>query len=83
MLPPLPELNKLPTVVLPVVFNVPATLTPVPVTINMFALPALDILTLPFAAGIFTLLFPLLILLVEPLETVDQVNVPDPSVDKY
>ena len=40
------------------VFNVPATLTPVPVTTNTLALPTADILTLPFAAGILTLLLP-------------------------
>ena len=40
------------------VFNVPATLTPVPVTTNMFALPTADMLTFPFAAGMFTLLLP-------------------------
>ena len=83
ILPPEPVLNRLPTVVLPVVFNVPAILTPVPVTTTIFALPALLIFTLPLALGIFTLLFPLLILLVDPDATVDQVNVPEPSVCKY
>ena len=71
MLPPLPLLNRLPTVVLPVVFNVPATLTPVPVTINMFALPATLVVTLPFAT-IDTLLFPFTIEL--PALTVIPVN---------
>jgi hypothetical protein len=58
MLPPLPLVTKLPKLALPVAFNVPAILTPVPVTINILALPTALILTLPFAAGIFTLLLP-------------------------
>ena len=83
MLPPEPDVTKLPKLALPVAFNVPAIFTPVPVTINMFALPTALILTLPLALGIFTLLLPLLILLVDPDDTVDQVNVPEPSVDRY
>ena len=51
---------KLPVVaILPEpVFNVPATLTPVPVTTTTLATPTADMLTLPLAAGILTLLFP-------------------------
>ena len=56
-LPPLPDVTILPTVALPVTFSVPATLTPVPVTINMFALPALLSVILPFATT-DTLLLP-------------------------
>ena len=82
-LPPEPDVTILPTVALPVTFNVPATLTPVPVTTSMFALPTALMFTLPLAAGIFTLLFPLLMLLVDPLLTVDHERLPDPSVDKY
>ena len=63
ILPPVPlPAIILPAVKLPVVLNVPATLTPVPVTINMFALPTALMFTLPLADGIFTLLLPLLIL---------------------
>ena len=46
-------------VIVPVAFIVPATLTPVPVTTNILALPTALILTLPFAIGILTLLLPL------------------------
>ena len=50
---------KLPTLALPVpVLKVPATLTPVPVTTRIFALPTAEILTLPFAAGILTFELP-------------------------
>ena len=56
--PPVPDVTILAAVKLPVAFNVPATLTPVPVTINILALPAALILTLPFAAGILTFEFP-------------------------
>ena len=53
----------LPTFALPVpVLNVPATFTPVPVTTSMLALPTALMLTLPFAAGILTLLLPFEIL---------------------
>jgi hypothetical protein len=48
----------LPTLALPVAFSVPATLTPVPVITAIFALPALLILTLPFADGILTFELP-------------------------
>ena len=57
--PPEPDVTIFPTVKLPVAFNVPATLTPVPVTIHILALPTALILTLPFALGILTLLLPL------------------------
>ena len=40
------------------VFNVPATLTPVPVTVTMLELPATLTVTLPLADGIFKLLLP-------------------------
>ena len=79
ILPPLPLLNRLPTVVLPVAFNVPATLTPVPVT-TIVVLPTAVRLILPFAVGIFTLLLPLLILLVDPELTATQLRLPAPSV---
>ena len=55
--PPAPEVTKLPTVTLPVAFSVPATLTPVPVTTKMLALPATLVDTLPFAET-STLLLP-------------------------
>ena len=82
ILPPLPVVARLATVVFPDTFNVPDTFTPVPVTTNMLALPTALMLTLPLAAGIFTLLLPLLIL-ADPVATVAQLNVPDPSVCKY
>ena len=80
--PPLPDVTKLPTVVLPLTFSVPATLTPVPVT-TIVVLPTAVRLILPLLVGIFTLLLPLLILLVDPELTVDQVSVPVPSVCRY
>ena len=48
-------------VIVPVAFIVPVTLTPVPVTTNILALPTALILTFPSALGIFTLLLPLVI----------------------
>jgi hypothetical protein len=71
MLPPEPDVTKLPKLALPVAFNVPAILTPVPVTINMFAFPALLIVTLLFAET-RTLLLPFTIEL--PALTVIPVN---------
>jgi len=56
MLPP----DAAPTIIFPVVFNVPDTFTPVPVTTTTLALPTALIFTFPLAAGMFTLLFPLL-----------------------
>ena len=53
-----PPVPKLPTLALPVAFNVPATLTPVPVIVNIFAFPATLVVILPLAITI-TLLFPL------------------------
>ena len=82
ILPPEPDVTKLPKDALPVAFSVPAILTPVPV-ITIVVFPTAVKLILPFAAGMFTLLFPLLILLVEPELTVDHERVPDPSVDRY
>ena len=79
----MPVAPKLSTLALPVTDSVPVMFAPVPVITNMFALPTALILTLPFIAGIFTLLLPLLILLVDPLVTVDQVNTPDPLVCRY
>jgi len=76
--PPVPEVTILPTVKLPVAFNVPATLTPVPVTTIIFALPATDVVTLPPDVAIDTLLLPLDILL--ELAAAAQVSVPAPSV---
>jgi len=76
--PPEPDVTILPTVKLPVAFNVPATLTPVPVTINTLALPATDVVTLPPEVAIDTLLLPLDILL--ELAAAAQVSVPAPSV---
>ena len=70
-LPPDPDVTMLPTVALPVTFNVPATLTPVPVTISILALPATLVVTFPFA-DTNTLLFPLTIVL--PALTVIPVN---------
>jgi hypothetical protein len=57
ILPPLPLVDKLATVVFPVTFNVPEMFAPVPVTIKIFALPATLVVTLPFAVT-RTLLFP-------------------------
>ena len=74
-----PLVPKLPTFALPVAFNVPATLIPVPVTTTTFALPTAEILTLPLAAGISTLLLPLLILLVL---TDIQLKLPLPLVER-
>ena len=71
MLPPEPDVTKLPKLALPVAFNVPAILTPVPVTTTMFALPALLIVILLFAET-STLLFPFTIVL--PALTVMPVN---------
>ena len=64
--PPVPDAYIFPAVKSPVVFNVPATLTPVPVTTIIFALPTALILTFPFALGIFTLLLPLTIAVALP-----------------
>ena len=58
ILPPLPDVTIFPTVALPVTFNVPAILAPVPVTTNV-VLPAAVRLTLPLTVGILTLLVPL------------------------
>ena len=52
-----PETERLPKVELPVVLNVPAMFAPVPVTVNMFALPATLVVTLPLVT-IATLLVP-------------------------
>ena len=49
---------KLPAVKLPVVFNVPATFTPVPVIVIILALPIALNVILPFAVAIFMLLLP-------------------------
>ena len=77
-----PAVSKLPTIVLPVTLAVPVMLAPVPVTTNV-VLPTAVILTLPLAEGMFTLLFPLLILLAAPELTVDQDKLPAPSVCRY
>ena len=58
MLPPEPE----PVTNTPEMFAVPATFIPVPLTTIIFALPAELNVILPLANGMFTLLFPLLIL---------------------
>ena len=56
-----PVVSKLATFVLPDALRVPAMLAPIPVITTIFALPAEEIFTLPFAVGMFTLLFPLAI----------------------
>ena len=56
-LPPTPE----PVTRIPVMFAVPATFIPVPVTTTTLLLPTALIVMLPLAAGMFTLLFPLTI----------------------
>ena len=56
-MPPVPP----PTDIAPLIFAVPATFIPVPVTTTMFALPTALKLILPFAAGMLILLLPLLI----------------------
>ena len=53
-LPPVAE----PNVKLPVMFAVPATFIPVPVTTTMLALPTALSVMLPLATGMFTLLLP-------------------------
>ncbi len=53
-MPPVPE----PNVTLPVMFAVPATFIPVPVTTITLALPTALKLIFPFAAGILTVEFP-------------------------
>ena len=58
ILPPLPLVTRLPKLALPVAFNVPAILTPVPVT-TIVVLPTAVKLMLPFAAGMLILLLPL------------------------
>ena len=60
-----------------VALMVPDTLIPVPVTVNIFALPATLTVIFPFAAGMSTLLLPLLILL-ELIDT--QLKLPLPLV---
>ena len=77
---PTNELNPLPLpVIIPTpVFNVPATLTPVPVIMSTLALPALLILTFPLIVGISTLLVPLLMPV--PVGTAAQVRPPEPFV---
>ena len=55
-----PVTERLANVELPVALNVPDTLAPVPVTVNMFALPATLVVTLPLVT-IATLLVPLAI----------------------
>ena len=59
-LAPVSELNPepLPVIMPAPVFNVPATLTPVPVTTRILALPTALMLTLPFATGMFTFELP-------------------------
>ena len=47
---------KLSTLELPVAFNVPATLMPVPVTTNMLAFPATLVFTFPLATILILLL---------------------------
>ena len=51
----------------PTEFRVPATLTPVPVTVSTLAAPAEEITTFPFACGMLTLLEPLEMPLTPPL----------------
>jgi hypothetical protein len=59
ILPPEPPaVEMLPAIKLPDTLSVPVIFAPVPVTTKTFALPADEILTLPFAAGILTLLLP-------------------------
>ena len=59
MFPPVPA----PVMMLPVIFAVPATFIPVPVTMTTLALPTALKLMLPFATGMLTLLLPLNIVL--------------------
>ena len=72
---------KLPVFALPLAFNVPVMLAPVPLTVNV-ALPAELITTLPLADGIAKLLLPLVNVLAFTLPavtlplTVKLVNVP-------
>jgi hypothetical protein len=54
MFPPVPA----PAVILPLTLALPVTTNPVPVTTTTLALPIAEMLTLPFADGILTLLFP-------------------------
>ena len=61
---------------LPEIFAYPVMLAPVPVTV-IVVLPTAEIVTLPLAVPIFTLLLPLLIL-EELIDTNDRL--PEPSV---
>ena len=61
---------------------VPDTFIPVPVTTTTLALPADEILTFPFAAGILTLLVPLDIESALPPDCATQLRLLAPSVDK-
>ena len=56
--PPVPVDIVPVTTKLPDTFATPLIFAPVPVTTNILALPTALMLTLPLAAGIFTLLFP-------------------------
>ena len=58
MLPPLPDVEILPNVAFPDTFNVPVIFAPVPVITTTFAFPTALKLILPFALGMFILLFP-------------------------
>lgn len=77
-----PVAPKLPTLALPVAFNVPDILTPAPVTTKTLAFPTALMFTFPLADGMFTFEFPLLI---EAELILIEVNdkLPDPSVVKY
>ena len=84
----LPLPTKYAPLTLPVVFilplpvsNVPAMLTPVPVTTTILALPTALIVILPFAVLMFTLLFPLAIdAPPPPPPPAAQLKLPAPSV---
>ena len=61
-----------------IIFAVTNTLDPV--TLTTLEVPATLIVTLPFAVAIFTLLFPLLILLEPPPDWATQFKLPEPFV---
>ena len=56
---PLPTNTPLADVILLLTLSVPFIFAPVPVTTKTFALPTAEMLILPFADGMLTLLFPL------------------------
>ena len=61
-------------VMLPVAVRYPATLTPVPVTVTIPALPPTPIVILPLAVAMSTLLVPFAVLVAVPPDAIIPVN---------